>query len=385
MKKNIIKLQAHVTEIPKEELKEQLGHLKKSELMRTIIMNEKEYGQCSYDRTLRSLWYSTVKPTLDKLDLLTADDNCEKSIDDWDGRLSRYLSEMVHEGKLTYKDLHIEDESRNRRVVNENCFSPCRNVVVCVEKDTTYKLVKEISELLGCSCYSSKGLSGLGGMESLIRNIMQNSSEPVKDIHFLIMSDYDPAGMIIAQTIHDQAKVVAEYLGLDECTIHSERIGINPDQLTEEELKNNWYTPKGDLDKWVEETGGILGEAKGLEMDAFKPDRIRNIFATSLKSYIDTNDYVDYCKTTYLYRTISSAITPYINEVIDNLMQLEYENVMVTDFDILDYVKEGTGFLPVEEVCFIDQKNILDAVEKLFGNQESEIELVYSDCFQRGV
>lgn len=61
MKKNIIKLQAHVTEIPKEELKEQLGHLKKSELMRTIIMNEKEYGQCNYDRTLRNLWYSTVK------------------------------------------------------------------------------------------------------------------------------------------------------------------------------------------------------------------------------------------------------------------------------------------------------------------------------------
>ena len=57
MKEKIVKLDAHVTEIPKEELKKKLGGLKKSELMRSIILNERDFGTCTYDRTLRSLWY----------------------------------------------------------------------------------------------------------------------------------------------------------------------------------------------------------------------------------------------------------------------------------------------------------------------------------------
>ena len=64
MKEKIINLDKHVTDIPKEELKNLLGGLKKSELIRSIIINERDFGKCTYDHTLRSLWYSTVKLTV---------------------------------------------------------------------------------------------------------------------------------------------------------------------------------------------------------------------------------------------------------------------------------------------------------------------------------
>lgn len=128
MKDNIIRFDRHISSISTEELSEKFrpiqrrsGELKKSELMRSLIMNEKEFGTCTYDRTLRSLWYSFVKPTLDRLGQLT--DNDEKTIDGWDRLLSRYLSELVKDGKLTYADLHILDESRSRDVKPYYSFS----------------------------------------------------------------------------------------------------------------------------------------------------------------------------------------------------------------------------------------------------------------------
>ena len=287
MKEKIIKLDMHVTDIQKEELKNLLGGLKKSELIRSIIINERDFGKCTYDRTLRSLWYSTVKPTLDKFDMLTESDNEESSIKNWDGLLSKYLAQFVKEGVLSYKELHIEDESRNRDVKSYFSFSPYRNIVISVEKDTTYKLIRDISDLIGCSCYSSKGLNSLGAMESFIRSIRDNSHEPVHDIHFLILSDYDPAGLEIADTLKEHAQDIVKLLKMDRCRVHAERIGINPDQLTMEELENNWYSPKGNMKKWLEKTGGINGLPKGLELDAFSPDRIRDIFASNLKNYID--------------------------------------------------------------------------------------------------
>ena len=371
MKEKIVKLDAHVTEIPKEELKKKLGGLKKSELMRSIILNERDFGTCTYDRTLRSLWYSTVKPTLDKLDKLTAQDNDESSIKGWDALLSKYLAQFVKEGELSYKDLHIEDESRNRNVKSYYSFSPCRNIAICVEKDTTYKLISDISNLLGCSCYSSKGLNSLGAMESFIRAIRDNSVEPVKDIHFLILIDYDPTGLEIADTLKEHAQEIVKVLGMSDCKIYAERIGITPDQLTQEELENNWYSPKGDMEKWVRDTGGINGLPKGLELDAFTPDRIRDIFATSLKSYINTADYVEECKREYLNTKVYDAIRPYVNRIVDELVEQKQNDVKIIDFDILDYARKGYSYLPHDEVCYMSDNNIDELVSKFFEDRKA--------------
>ena len=71
MKDTIVELRAAIKDLPVEEIREKLGSLKKSELMRSIIMNEKEFCTCRYERSQRNFWYAVVKPTLDKLGLLT--------------------------------------------------------------------------------------------------------------------------------------------------------------------------------------------------------------------------------------------------------------------------------------------------------------------------
>ena len=90
---------------------------------------------------------------------------------------------MVSEGKLTYQDIMIFDESRNYNVPVYS-FSPYSNIIVACEKDTIYSIVEDISRLLGCSCISSKGLCSLGAMEQLIRKIQLSKDEPLTEMLF---------------------------------------------------------------------------------------------------------------------------------------------------------------------------------------------------------
>lgn len=228
--------------------------------------------------------------------------------------------------------------------------------MIAVEKDTVYKIVQDIGNLLGCSCYSGKGFSSLGAMESLIRDIRDNSDNKPDVIRFLILSDYDPAGLEIAYTIEEQARIIVGTLDM-ECDVICERIGILPDQLTEEELRNNWYSPKGDMEKWLKDTGGINGQPKGLELDALSPDRIREIFATSLKSYIHSEDYIDDLEDSYIKGRARDAVDKYVDTIVDRIVKEKRDDVRTKDFEILDYVKEGKSYLP-DALCYLENDNI---------------------------
>jgi len=115
MAKKYITLDKPIKDMTVEELIQKgLSGINKAELMRTIILNEKEYISIDYDRSLRGFWYSTVKPTLDKLGLLEEKDQTEEGLKNWDSELSRYMAELVKMGVLTYKDLKILDISRRR-------------------------------------------------------------------------------------------------------------------------------------------------------------------------------------------------------------------------------------------------------------------------------
>lgn len=180
MRDKIVELRASLKDLPIEEIRQKLGNLKKSELMRSIILNEKQYCNCIYERSQRNFWYSVVKPTLDKLGKLTANDDTEEGLTGLDKTLSKYLTELVKEGSLTYKDIMICDESRSHSVPEQYVFSPYRNIIVACEKDTIFQFVKDISTLLGCSCISSKGICGFGAMETLLRKIRDNSENKNK-------------------------------------------------------------------------------------------------------------------------------------------------------------------------------------------------------------
>ena len=366
MRDNIVRLDKAIKDYSKEELVEKLGGLKKSELMRSIILNEKEFCTCTYERSQRSFWYSVVKPTLDKLGKLTANDDTEEALSGWDKTLSKYLTELVKEGQLTYQDIMIVDESRKLNVPSCYSFSPYRKIIVCCEKDTIYNIVNDISVLLGCSCISTKGLNGFGAMETLMRKIKNNAEYPVDEIVFLIMSDYDPTGYDIANTVSDQALQMVDALKMN-CRIVSKRIGILPCQLTEDEIKNNQYTPKKKgIEKWMNLTGGIDGKEKGLELDALTPDRIRQIFAENLSEYIDSREYFEHGKQVYLVRKIRDELDKYIDTIVSDIYNQMEDKVEMEEYNILDYVKSGQSFIPYGEVYSVDDSQISNCVKKYF-------------------
>ena len=279
-----------IRDIPADELRYLLGGLKKSELLRTIILNEKEFISVDYDRSLRSFWYTSVKPILEKLGLLSKTDMTEEGLTRWDSELSRYMSELVKLGVLSYQDLRIIDTSRLKEAPSIRYYTPnvdtygyeisipaYPNIILGTEKDTIWNIIYGMSNLFGCSCISGKGQNSLGAMEVLIRGILEVKPD-IDRIYILTLTDYDPAGYYIADTFYNQAKVIVRNLGFD-IDIYAERLGIFPHQLTEEEIEQNKYTPKpANRDKWFNATGGINGEPYGLELDALTPDRIREIF-----------------------------------------------------------------------------------------------------------
>lgn len=363
MRDKIVKLNKSVKDCSKEELVEKLGSLKKSELMRSIILNEKEFCNCNYERSQRSFWYSVVKPTLDKLGKLSVDDETEEALTGWDKTLSKYLTELVKEGQLTYQDIMIFDESRNYNVPLYS-FSPYTNVIVACEKDTIYSVVNDISNLLGCSCISSKGLCSLGAMEQLIRRIQASKDYPLEEIVLLILSDYDPTGYSIADTLKEHANTILRVLGSD-CKVIAKRIGIVPEQLTEEEINNNMYTPKKKgIEKWMELTGGINGMAKGLELDALEQDRTREIFAKELQPYINSSDYLEYGKSVFLNRKIREEIEKYTDSIVNLVYGEMKDKVTASDFDMLDYVRMGLRYMPVEDIYSVN--GVADCVSKYF-------------------
>lgn len=175
MKDKIVELRASLKDLPIEEIKQKLGDLKKSELMRSIILNEKQYCSCTYERSQRNFWYSVVKPTLDKI------------------------------GK---------------------------------------------------------------GMES-----------------------------------------------------------------------------------WMEETGGINGLEKGLELDALTPERIREIFADELKNYVDNNSYVEYAKNTFLWRIIRKKVDRYMDGIVNDVFAELEDKVEVQQLNMMEYVRQGEIAIPFDEIC----------------------------------
>ena len=367
MAQKYIRLDRPIKDYSAEELSKLLSDVKNknSELMRTIIINERDYISINYNRSLRGFWYSTVKPTLDKLGLLTEKDSTEEALTKWDAELSRYVGQLVRSGEVSYQDLRILDISRQRKTPREaynvagietfghkTRIAPYSNIIITTEKDTVFSIIADLADFFGCSCISGKGQNSLGAMEDLLRNIKAYEDIYTRDIFILTLTDYDPAGYYIADTFRKQVQDLKEGLNI-RSSVSIERIGITPDQLTAEEVEQNKYTPKpANRDNWLQATGGINGEAKGLELDALSPDRIRQLFVRSIKKYIDPAIYMSFIKKSYLQKIILEAIKPKINSIIEDLNALELDSIEVESFDLFELATLGHSSIPVDDICY---------------------------------
>lgn len=370
MSKLFLELSKHIKEMTRSELIELFPEgTEKSFLMRSIIMNEKEFSTINYNRSLRSLWYSTVKPTLDKLGLLTDEDQTEEGLTKWDAVLSRYVADLLRRRYLTYQSLHILDNSRQRNnpsnyydvenlttYGNQVTTAPYSNIIIATEKDTVFNIIKDIAKLFGCSCISSKGQNSLGAMEDLVRGMRGR----FKDIYILTMTDYDPAGYYIADALKTQVDDLTMALGMKDVITHIKRIGITPEQLSYEMVEANKYSPKpANLEKWLDLTGGINGEPKGLELDALEPRQIREIFVDNIREFIDIELYNEFIKKSYIKKIALNAMAVKVEKILEKVIYQIEDRLEIKNFDITNLAKQGYDSLPIEELCFDDQDDFI--------------------------
>lgn len=376
-----VRLPRHVKDMTKVSLREYFPEgTNKSFLMRSIIMNDKEFSTVNYQRSLRSMWYSTVKPTLDKLGLLTDEDQTEEGLTKWDAVLSRYVADLLRRGYLTYQSLHILDNSRQRSnpsnlyevdnlsvYGNQVTVAPYSNIIIATEKDTVFNIIKNIASLFGCSCISSKGQNSLGAMEDLVRGMRGRFDE----IFILTMTDYDPAGYYIAEALKTQVNDLVTALDMRGVRTHIKRIGITPDQLSDELVEANKYSPKpANLEKWLELTGGINGEPKGLELDALEPSQIREIFVENIQEFIDPDLYSAFVKKSYIKKVALEAMSNNVRDILDTIVKAVEEDIELEEFDITELAKQGHSSLPVEILCSHDKDETIKKKVYEFFNDE---------------
>ena len=365
MAKKYLDLDRPIKDYTAAEIQRILRGMKDAVLLRSIIMNEKKFLTIDYDRSLRGFWYSTVKPTLDKLGLLTENDSTEDGLTKWDAKLSLYMAELVRLGAASYQDLHIVDTSRQRatpanayRTVDPETYgyqvsaAPYPNIIISTEKDTVYGIIADIATFFGCSAISGKGQNSLAAMEDLLRQMEETADNRDKPIYILTMTDYDPAGYYIANTFYNQVQDLREGLGIKR-EVYIKRIGIFPHQLTADEVEQNWYTPKPvNLDKWLQETGGINGKAKGLELDALEPGRIRKIFIDNLRPYIEQEQYSDFIKRAYLQNLILNTMREKIAGIVADAVNANLDSVEMIHTDLMAIAAAGNRYIPTADLCF---------------------------------
>ena len=335
-------------------------------MLRAFIRNTLKFpGTTERWRSFRNFWYHPIKPALDKLGYLTK----EKSDDDpsrtMSQKLSKYVAEGVTAGEYRYMDLRILDNSRKmaRATKWQSDFAPGAltftltgklhpNIILAVEKDSMYPAVAEIAEMLGCSAISGKGQDGFGGMERLMRGIRRSGE--YRSLWVVAITDYDPAGYNIAKTFGEHARASARNLNM-QCYVWMDRIGLEPGQLTEAEIKQERYSlpiPKGEklgkiAREWMAETGGVNGEEYGIELDALTRDRLKQIILAEISRRVDVEKLIDrkQFRRAYLAGIVAEGLREEtekrLERVIDRVYKEEGKAIVSTGRKVRDAILDG--------------------------------------------
>lgn len=186
----------------------------------------------------------------------------------------------------------------------------------------------------------------------------------------LILTDYDPSGYTISKSLIENMETLMKNLGLGNLRLVAKRIGLTPDQMTEDEVRHNMYTPKKKkLDEWFAETGGIFLDGqhlkKGLELDALDAEQIRRMFAEELKSYIDPDIYKEYVKGRYLENLLTNEVNKYTDQLKEKLKTQFISQVDCSDININKHILDGDNYIPFWKYCHVD--GVDEAVAKVFS------------------
>lgn len=235
------------------------GDLSPKRLIRHMIRlldDELEWQGEDDSMSLRGLWYSGVKSALQRAFPERWEDPEFDSNRRYSQYLSDVLSEMVKDGEITYRDLNILDDSRQRSFAWSGSLEDDK--IVFVEKDAAYRRLEPITEVFEFTLVSGSGWQATALIED-----MRNHLEAGQSYSLYVLTDFDPTGYAIVEDF------AARCSSLDIPIQSVSRLGIEPEQVSARvreqerfEVPNN-----GDSDqKWLDEHG-IDGKF-GLEIEA---------------------------------------------------------------------------------------------------------------------
>lgn len=329
-------------------------------IMRSLLMAELDRVRSEdvETRTLRNLWYTLAKPAFSKLGFLDPltyyklnQQGRGRKLDripnaGWVSkrlaeRLSLALARMVRDGVTTYGEMRIIDTSRPRRPARPVTVSLLSieligahypEIILATEKDTRYQLIHDLASLYGLSAISCAGMSSFAAAEHLIDGIEARIDwdHPLAERIPLIvlgLTDYDPAGYEIFGSFVNQCRDVILSRGDRWSGIEETRLGLTPEQLSNDELEINTYYPPGKgLKSWFRDTGGVNGQPLGIELDALPLSQVRRMFADAIGTYIeDESIYHDGLRRALIDILINDAIKDHFNldslreQVVDRL------------------------------------------------------------------
>lgn len=218
---------------------------------------------------LRSYWYSHLKPTLARVDLLSAHDHYQTMLE--------VFVELVKTYKLfRYSDFGFDDENWENRRIATKLF----HVILFAEKAGWFRTLKEFYEEYGMNIVVLGGTPSLLSTEYFVQHLSQVTSLNQK-FYLISAVDYDPAGAIIEGAFIDQLKsqgIFEMELIPTICLKH----------YTQEEIDLfKFPIPKKQTTKtkkWLTATNGIQGKPFGLEADSLPRERYKQIVTDTINT-----------------------------------------------------------------------------------------------------
>ncbi len=215
---------------------------------------------------VRSLWYM-IKPAISRLGALEGSDHYKT--------LSEVMARLVSHKIVTYKEYGLGEEE------NWAIGKTRPAVILLAEKRSHFRFIKGFNEQYGVSVLAAGGIPGMITMEFFTDAFKKAIPQiHLKEILVITLTDYDPSGDLIISTFLDNLKTYniprTKFVRL-----------VSPANFTPDEVEGYKYALVGDdeatptmVRKWLKKTGGINGQAFGLETDALMitPARVRELF-----------------------------------------------------------------------------------------------------------
>jgi hypothetical protein len=263
-------------------------------------------------RSVREFWYNPVKPLAQKAftEHLNDPSRIDGSFNDYfAGVTSHYLSELVLDGEIAYRDLNIYDESRQRSIKR---FGFEIDKILFVEKEAAYRKIKPLADVYELTIVSGGGFGATAAIEDIASEL-----SPGRSYKLYVVSDYDPAGFKIVEDFERRAGK----LGINLLT--AERVGIDPDQVDDQTVQEQRFTPsyESDYDFRWRDRYAIEGEY-GLEIEAVSGgtdggQMIRRAIVDELRPHIDEDERYQQELTDATESMIDSAKWDAVDQIVN--------------------------------------------------------------------